>query len=220
MRIRAQAVLLVLAVTAVLVAAVATPAAAEPETCPPVCDRIPTSAWPVSWSLPLNDTYRWPALAPLARPISPARFRFEELCAAPVPPGPRVFAVAARALVGRPPGQWQLQAQVVHWRGETWRGGQMATAVFDDTVRALRACQATAPQFSPSLTTALPDRMAAVISGPQVVRQYLLADPRSSSIVELALTAEGGAPWPIVPDDQVFAAMAAPLCAAYLGSCG
>jgi hypothetical protein len=220
-RIRAQAVLLVLLAAAAVITVVPRPAAAEPETCPPVCDRIPASAWPNPRALPLDDSYRWPGPAQLATPASPPRFRFEELCAGPVPPDPRVFAVAARALAARPRGEWQLQAQVVHWRGETWRGGQMATAVFDAAVRALRACQMSAPGFSPSLTTALPDRMAAVISGPVVVHQYLLVDPRSSSIAELSFSAEGGpAQWPIVPDDQVFGAMAAPLCAAYLGSCG
>jgi hypothetical protein len=219
-RTRAQAVMMAVLVAAGLTIALPTPAAAEPETCPPVCDRIPDSAWPDSRSLPLDDTYRWPALPPLAAPANPTRFRFEELCAAPSPPDQRVFAVAARALAGRPGGEWQLQAQVVHWRGETWRGGELANAVFDAAVRALRACQATA-QFSPSLTTALPDRIAAVISGPVVLRQYLLVDPRSSTIAELAFTAERGSTrWPIVTDDQVFAAMAAPLCAAYLGSCG
>lgn len=221
MRIRAQIVLMVLLVTAALTAAMPTPAAAEPETCPPVCDRIPDSAWPNSRSLPLGDTYGWPALATLSARANPTRFRFEELCATPVPPDPRVFAVAARALAGRPRGEWQLQAQVVHWRGETWRGGELANTVFDTAVRALRACQATAPQFSPSLTTALPDRIAAVISGPVILRQYLLVDPRSSTIAEVAFAADSGsARWPIVPDDEVFAAMAAPLCAAYLGSCG
>ena len=42
-------------VLAVLLAAgglvVAAPAAAEPETCPPACDRIPDSAWIASWAI-------------------------------------------------------------------------------------------------------------------------------------------------------------------------
>lgn len=197
-----------------------------PQTCPPTCDQIPASAWPDPWSLPLDSTYHWPVLGELAVPVIAPRFRFEELCASPpLIADPRAFAVAARAIAGQPDGQWQVQAQVVHWRGETWRGGQLAKAAFDAAVAALRACQVTAPQFSPSVTNAEPDRMAAVISGPMVAHQFLLVDPRSSTISELVFSykAAGGPPairWPAVPDAQVLDAMAAPLCAAYLGSCG
>ena len=197
-----------------------------PQTCPPTCDQIPASAWPDPWSLPLDATYHWPVLGDLAVPVVAPRFWFEELCASPpVADDPRAYAVAARAVAGQPDGQWQVQAQIVHWRGETWRGGQLASAAFDAAVAALRACQVTAPQFSPSITTAEPNRMAAVISGPVVARQFLLVDPRSSTISELVFSHNpaSGPPavrWPAVPDAQVLDAMAAPLCGAYLGSCG
>lgn len=199
---------------------------AEPETCPPVCDRIPGSAWPDPWSMPLDGVYDWPMPAALATPVTAPRFRFEELCGTPPPPDdPRNYAVGSRVVVGQSGRQWQLRAQIVHWRGETWRGGQLAMATFDAAVAALRACQMRAPQFSPSITTAEPDRVAAVISGPVIVHQYLLADPRSSTISELSFSTTGtaGSPpvaWPTVSDAQVFDAMSAPLCAAYLGSCG
>ena len=142
-----------------------------------------------------------------------------------MPNDPRAYAVAARAVAGQPDGQWQVQAQIVHWRGETWRGGQLASAAFDTAVAALRACQVTAPQFSPSITTAEPNRLAAVISGPVVAHQFLVVDPRSSTISELVFSHNAGsgppaARWPAVPDAQVLDAMAGPLCAAYLGSCG
>ncbi len=207
-------------------ALVAVPVAhAEPETCPPQCDRIPASAWPDPWSLPLNPAYQWPVLADLAVPVMAPRFGFEELCGSPPVPDARAFAVAARAVVGQPDGRWRLQAQIVHWRGETWRGGELANAVFGSAVAALRSCQDTAPQSSPSLTTAEPDRIAAVISGPVVAHLYLLVDPRSSTISELLFTHDAAAPtppqpWPAVPDAQVLDGMSAPLCAAYLGSCG
>lgn len=198
---------------------------AVPETCPPSCDIIPATAWPLPATLPLDSTYHWPVLSGVAQQVGSPRFLFEELCAtAPRFDDPRSYAVAARAVVGRPDGQWQLRAQVVHWRGETWRGGQLATSSFDAAVAALRACQATAPQFSPSITNAEPNRLAAVISGPVIVHQYLVADPRNSTISELAFSTTGGGappvPWPLVPDTQVLDAMTAPLCAAYLGSCG
>ena len=50
---------------------------------------------------------------------------------------------------------------------------------------------------------------------------YLVADSRNSSLVEVALwsTLPAAVEWSVVPDTQVFDAMAAPLCAAYLGSC-
>ena len=206
---------------------VAPTAAADPPTCPPTCDRIPAAAWPDPWSIPLNGTYRWPVLANVATAGQATRFRFEEFCNAPRPFGdPRDYAVSARAVVAQPVGQWQLQAQVLHWRGETWRGGQLAAQVFDTAVAALRNCQLGAPQYSPSITTDTPNRVAAVISGPQIVHQYLIADPDNSTLSELALWTTPGptgvpqVPWPVIADEQVLDAMAAPLCAAYLGSCG
>jgi hypothetical protein len=79
------------------------------------------------------------------------------------------------------------------------------------------------PEASPSLTTAGEEDLAAVISvaGRLVAHQYLLAQPTSSTVVELALwsTLPLQVPWPAVADMQVLDAMAAPLCAAYLGSC-
>ncbi|CAJ1579650.1 ATPase [[Mycobacterium] wendilense] len=218
----------ILAGVLVGVAAVAVPpAAAAPQTCPPVCDEIPDTAWPEPWSIPMNGRYHWPRLAPLARPVTDSTFKFEELCRSPrSPDDPRDYAVAAKAVVAHPAGQWQLQAQVLHWRGETWHGGELANQVFSAAVAALQGCQAGAPEFSPSITTAAIDRVAAVISGPQVVRQYLVVNPANSSIAELVLWntpgADGAPPvrWPLVPDARVLEAIDAPLCAAYLGSCG
>lgn len=201
-------------------------ASAVPDTCPPTCDQIPAAAWPDPRSIPLDVVYHWPALPGLAVAARAPRFRFEELCAGPPPlDDPRSYVVAAKAVVPAPDGQWQLQAQVLHWRGETWRGGQLAASVFDTAVAALRACQRTAPQFSPLITTDEPNRMAAVISAPGsglVAHQYLLADPASSTVSELVLWAVQPVqvPWLPVPDARVLDAMATPLCGAYLGSCG
>ncbi|MGH3563677.1 MAG: ATPase, partial [Mycobacterium sp.] len=169
--------------------------------------------------------YRWPAPAGVATAVTGTapRFRFEQLCATPPgPQDPRDYAVAGQAIVIKPEGQWQLQAQVLHWRGETWRGGQLATSVFDAAVEALRGCQREAPQQSPSLTTDEPTRVAAVISGPVIMRTYLVAHPQSSTISELALwsSAPPTVPWPLTPDDRaILDAMTAPLCVAYIGSC-
>jgi len=106
---------------------------ADQETCPPVCDRIPDTAWVLPNAIPLNSTYRWPSLAGVAMPMTGTatpRFRFEEVCATPVfPQDTRNSAVAGRASLTNPQGQWQLQAQVLHWRGDTARGGQSASSV-------------------------------------------------------------------------------------------
>ena len=201
-------------------------ARAGPGDCPPNCDRIPDSAWIEPAAIPLYSVYRWPGLAGLAVTAPEPRFRFEETCArAPVAGDARAYAVAARAVVPMPDGQWQLQVQVMHWRGETWRGGQIAQATFDAAVAALRSCQLTAPWTSPSITTDQPARMAAVISGSgpgqPVLREYLVAHPRSSTVAELAMWAPSPpqVDWPSVPDTQLLGALAAPLCTAYIDSC-
>ena len=203
---------------------VVVPAHAEPQTCPPVCDQIPDSAWIQQRAIPLNSVYNWPALAGLATPATGTgpRFRFETLCAAPAAPqDPRDSAVAARTTVVHPDGQWQLQAQILHWRGDTARGGSAAAAVFGNAIAALRACQQGAPQQSPSITTDQPNRMAAVISGPVVMHTYLVAHVASSTITELTLWSSGPpeVPWPSMADDPVLDAMTAPLCEAYIASC-
>jgi hypothetical protein len=205
---------------------VALPAPAEPQACPPVCDQIPDTAWIQQRAVPLNAMYNWPALAGLAVQLTGAaavpRFRFEELCAArPVPQDPRDWAVAARATVVHPDGQWQLQAQILHWRGDTARGGSIAASVFSNAVAALRGCQQGSPLQSPSITDDEPNRMAAVISGPVVMHSYLVAHVASSTVSELTLWSSGPpqVPWPSMPDGQVLDAMTAPLCEAYIASC-
>jgi hypothetical protein len=201
----------------------ATPtAAAEPYNCPPACDSIPDAAWPAPMTIPLNNHYDWPQLPALAVTAPAERFRFEELCRTPAKAGdPRSYAVTERVTVVNNPGQWQLRAQVLHWRGETWRGGQLVNDAFDAAVDALRTCQRTNPEASPSVTLDEPGRMAAVISGPVILHQYLLANTANSTISELALwsTAPPLTPWPVTADAAVLDALAAPLCSAYLGSC-
>ena len=198
---------------------------ADSQTCPPVCDQIPDTAWTPPSAIPLNATYHWPALAAAAVATTGAatpRFRFEEVCATPaVPRDARDSAVSARATVDRPPGQWQLRAEVVHWRGDTGRAGQSATSVFDIAVAALRGCQLGVATESPSITVDEPNRLSAVFSGPTILHTYLVAHPENSSISELTLWTPDPAqlPWPIISDTQVLDAMSSSLCAAYLGSC-
>jgi hypothetical protein len=203
--------------------AVAAPAAAEPaSTCPPACNRIPETAWIAPSAIPLNPTYSWPQLAGLSVTARAPRFAFEELCATPAVSGdPRSYVVAERSEVSNAKGQWQLRAQVLHWRGETWWAGERVEEVFAAAVAALRACQATNPAASASLIVDQPDRLAAAISGPVVMRQYLLADPLNSTLTELALWSDAPpqTPWPAVTDTAVLDALGAPLCTAYIDSC-
>ncbi|OBK24344.1 ATPase [Mycobacterium asiaticum] len=205
-----------------LVVVVPTSASAEPETCPPVCDQIPNTAWIAPGAVPLHSVYRWPALAAVATPVTGTtpQFRFEQVCNA-LPQDSRRAAVSARATVAHPDGQWQLQAQILHWRGDTARGGAAAAAVFGTAVDALRGCQLGAPAQAPSVTDDEPTRMAAVISGPVIVHTYLVAHVASSTISELTLWAVGTAEvtWPVISDAAVLDAITAPLCEAYLASC-
>jgi hypothetical protein len=199
-----------------------TPANAMPGDCPPFCDGIPDSAWIAPAAIPLADVYHWPALAGLATTAPSPQFRFEETCASPpVPADPRDSAVAARAQVTQPNGQWQLQVQVLHWRGDAWKSGQLAVSALQNALGALRACAA--PSTSPSITTDQPGRVAAVIStaGKQVLHEYLVVDPRSGTLVDLAMwtSLPQAVEWRAMPDPVVFDAMANPLCTAYVGSC-
>lgn len=202
------------------------PARADPEACPPVCDQIPGTAWIRQRAIPLDAVYHWPALAGSAVQVTGIaggpRFRFEDVCGTTaLPRDNRDSAVAARATVAHPEGQWQLQAQVLHWRGDTARGGAIAASVFAAAVAALRACQRRAPQESPSITSDEPDRMAAVVSGPVVMHTYLVAHAASSTVSELTLWSSGPprVPWPAMADDPVLDAMTTPLCDAYIASC-
>ena len=199
---------------------------ASPDNCPPACDQIPDSAWIDSASIPLNSTYSWPRLSGLAVTATDPRFRFEELCATPWPQAdPRAYAVGARATVANPPGQWQLQVQIFHWRGDVWLSGQNASAVMAAASAALRTCQLTAPTVSPSVTTDQPGRIAAVISAaapsPLVAHEYLVSHPQSGTVVELAMWAASPPVmgWPPIGDAEVLDALIAPLCTAYIASC-
>jgi hypothetical protein len=203
---------------------------ADPDTCPPNCDRIPASAWIDSAAIPLDAKYAWPNLAGVAVFLQRPRFRFEDrfegMCASPPTANdPRDFAVAAKTNLANAPGQWQLQVQVLHWRGESVYGGQLADAVVRSAATALRACQVSAPQTSPSITTDEPGRLSSVLSvsgpAPTVLHQYLVSHPLSGTVAELAMWAASppAENWPVIPDAQVLDALVAPLCAAYIASC-
>ncbi|MFW0152734.1 ATPase [Mycobacterium sp. smrl_JER01] len=198
---------------------------AAPGVCPPVCDVIPDSAWIEAGSVPLFPVYRWPQPASVAAPASTPRFAFEQWCASPGRDAdPRDYAVAAQARVDSPPGHWNLHAQVLHWRGDTVTGGRTALQTLEWARMALAACQLTAPEVSPSITTSTAMDLVAVISdgGRRVMRSYLLVDPASSSLVELTLWSSSppAVEWRgVASDTAVLDAMAFPLCAAYLGSC-
>jgi len=199
-------------------------ARAVPGACPPICDAIPDSAWIAPTSIPLYPVYQWPGLAGLSVTAPSPRFGVEALCGSPpVANDARAYAVAARSVVLHQEGQWNLLVQVIHWRGDTVTGGATALTSLETARSRLRDCQSTSAAASPSITTNDPTRVAAVISdaGHQVMHEYLLAHPDSSTIVELAMWSSlpPQVNWPAVADAQVLDAMAAPLCSAYIGSC-
>jgi hypothetical protein len=111
----------------------------------------------------------------------------------------------------------------MHWRGDTAWSSPIALAALETAKARLRDCQVTAASTSPSITTSDDERVAAVISmaGEQVMHEYLVVHPGSSTVVELAMWSSlpPQVDWSAVPDAEVFEAMAAPLCTAYLGSC-
>ena len=200
------------------------PAYAVPGVCPPICDAIPDSAWIDPTSIPLYPVYRWPGLAGLAVTAPSPKFGFEALCGSPpVADDPRAYVIAARSVALNPEGQWNVLVQVLHWRGDTVTGGPTALSTLGTARSRLHDCQATTAKASPSITTSSPTRVAAVISdaGHQVMHEYLLAHPESSTVVELAMWSSLPplVDWPAVADGQVFDALTAPLCNSYLGSC-
>lgn len=225
MQVRSALVVAVASVLAVAGLAIGSgPARGAPGFCPPMCDAIPDAAWPEAGSLPMAGVYRWPSLAGLAVTAPSPRFEFESWCVTPTDPrDPRDYVVAGRSQVLNPDGRWNLQVQVLHWRGDVVTGGRIAQQVLEQARGALSRCQTAAPTVSPSITTNRADRVAAVLSdaGSRVMHLYLLADPDNSSLVELAMwsTLPTTTEWRTIGDRTVFDTLAAPLCEAYLGSC-
>jgi serine/threonine protein kinase len=201
--------------------------------CPPACTHIPDSAWIAPPAIPLSDRYPRPPLGPLSEHVSNPRFRIDELCAAgPVADDERNGAIASRLILPEPPDQWQLQVQILHWRGDPWIGGQRASAVVDSATSLLRnTCSSTAPGVSVSRIAEqnVPGHpgqsLSAVLTvrgtAPLVAHEYLVSDLRNSTVVELAMwsTSPPAVAWPTINDDQVLADMVAPLCTAYVNSC-
>ena len=196
------------------------------ETCPPVCDQIPDTAWIQQRAVPLNSTYNWPAPAGLAVQVTGTRRRASgsRSCvrAAAVPQDPRDSAVAARVTVVHPDGQWQLQAQILHWRGDTARGGATAASVFSNARRGaarLPAGVAAAVAVDHQRRTE-PDGRGhqrtghhAYLPGRARGEQH---DQRADALVvgsaAGALAVDGRRP-------RCWTRMTAPLCEAYIASC-
>jgi hypothetical protein len=170
----------------------------------------------------------------LSEPVTNPRFLADELCAAgPQTTDERDGARAARIILPNPPGQWQLQVQILHWRGDPWIAGQRASAVMDAATALLRNnCSFQAPGVSvtriaeQNIPGGNPGQsLTATITGtgtaPQIAHVYLISDLRNSTVVELAMSSRSppAVEWPTVNDDELLAAMVAPLCTAYVNSC-
>ncbi len=202
--------------------------------CPPACTQIPDSAWISPSAIPLYSDYNWPALAPLSESVSDARFLADDLCAAgPQATDERGGALAARIMLPNPPGQWQLQVQILHWRGDPWVAGQRASAVMESAASLLRnQCSSNSPAVSVTRIAeqnvpggnpgqSLTATITRIGASPRVVHEYLISDLRNSTVVELAMFSNSppAVEWPEINDDQLLADMVKPLCIAYVNSC-
>ena len=112
--------------------------------------------------------------------------------------GPARSWVAERALVVNPEGQWQPQAQVLHWAWWTWRGGQLAQEVFGTPRPGRRGLVNPDQRDGLALgdDSLKPDRMAAVIGGPVILRSTV-ANPgkqrhRAGDVVDGAPAGQPG----------------------------
>ena len=142
--------------------------------------------------MPLYNDYSWAALAPLSEPVSSPRFEADDLCAAgPAADDERASALAARTILPNLPGQWQLQVQILHWRGDPWIAGQRASAVMDSATSMVRNnCSSTAPEVSVSRVAEqnVPGHpgqsLTAVITEigntPRIAHEYLVSDLRKA----------------------------------------
>jgi hypothetical protein len=168
--------------------------------CPPACTQIPDSAWIAPAAIPLYGDYSWAPLAPLSEPVSNPRFEADELCAAgPAHDDERDSTLAVRIMLPNPPGRWQLQVQILQWRGDPWIAGQRASAVMDSATSMLRnKCSFTAPGVSVSRIAEqnLPgghpgQSLTAVITEagatPRVTHEYLVSDLHNSTVVEVVM---------------------------------
>jgi hypothetical protein len=195
-----------------------------------MCSQIPDSAWIASSAIPLSDKYSWPQLAPLTEPVTNPRFEIDDLCSAgPATEDERGSAIAAHVILPEPPGQWQLQVQIMHWRGDPWIAGQQASAAMDAATALLRNNCSLGTSVSRIAEQNVPGHpgqsLAAVITrggtAPLITHEYLVSDLRNSTVVELAMSSSSppATDWPSINDDQLLADMVTPLCTAYVNSC-
>jgi len=168
-----------------------------------------------------------------ARIQSPVQSRRNYGAAGPIARDERDGALAARIILPNRSGQWQLQVQILHWRGDPWIAGQRASAVMDAATTLLRDnCAINSPGVSvtriaeQNLSGGNPGQsLGATITelgtSPTVAHVYLISDLRNSTVVEVAVwsTSPPALDWPTINDDQLLADMVAPLCTAYVNSC-
>ena len=137
--------------------ALAPPAAAEPAgTCPPALQPHPGDRVDHPEAILLDSVYPG-RNSPGWRSPPVRRGSGSRSYAAPLrsPATPRLCGRRTRG--GVEPGRPVAAAgQVVHWRGDTWLGGELAQGTFQAAVAALRACQSTNPTASPRWSSTRP----------------------------------------------------------------
>jgi hypothetical protein len=185
-----------------------------------------SAAWIDANALPLKDSEHWPDLASRAQPLTDGAFGIQSLCR--VASDTRFFkrAQSARARIDRGANTWSLQQQIVHYGGDPWRTGQLAWALFDSLVEAVRNCESSAVGTHVDITTAESkcknvkpcSQFAATIDVPlnQVVAHVYLSTV-GSSVTELSLWSSPtpSRPWSAPSDAEIFAAVNSRLCMAW-----
>jgi hypothetical protein len=187
---------------------------------------IPAAAWIGANALPLNDSEHWPDLASISQPLTDGPFEIQSRCH--VAPDTRLTkgAQIERARIEQGGNAWSLQQQVVHYPGDPWRMGQLASALFNSMVETVMNCESSAPGALVGVTTAEShcenvrpcSQFAATIDIPlnQVIAHVYLSSV-GSSVTELSLWSSRtpSRPWSAPSDADILAAMNRQLCMAW-----
>ena len=201
---------------------------ADPDTCPPNCDRIPATAWIDPAAIPLAAKYHWPDLAGIAVPrcttAVPLRGGVRDARGCPTTRGLMRWRPRPPSPIRPASGSCRFRCCTGAASRGTAGSSPTRSSALGDRPRCGRV-RCTAPQASPSLTTDEPGRLAAVLSvagdAPTVLHQYLVAHPQSGTVVELAMWASSppAEDWPVVLDYPAARRAGGAAVRAYIASC-
>ncbi|MGA5816602.1 hypothetical protein ACPC54_01875 [Kitasatospora sp. NPDC094028] len=197
---------------------------------------IPAAAWMSSRSVPMDETYHWAALAPVAKPVTgdAATFKGMELCRTPVAKDDAWLytgKAAARAALNEGGAEhWTAQQTLVyHGDPRPSSGAKQATNLaYAHLVEAVKNCAQSVPGATVKVASADDaPYFAATVTVPQpggstvTLHEYAVAAGGSVSELAVFATAKAGAQpkdaWKAPEDKYVGTGMTAPLCEALPG---